>query len=613
MWVGAPPDVMLPVGFYPNAGAFERGQRGVSGLGRLAPGVTIDAAQRDLAGVARQLEQEYPATNAGTGADVIGLRDQLVVRVRDRLYVILAAVAIILLIACANVANLQLARGAARTRELSVRAALGAGRGRIAQQLLTESAVLSLIGGAVGVAMAFGFIKVLVATIGPSLPVDVSQIRLDTRVLAFAVAASLLTGMLFGVAPAWKASRTDLDRTLRTRSGNALDHRATRNTLVVAQLALSVALLAAAGLIARSLLALEQVDPGFDTANMLTAQFRLSPAKYESPEKIWSMFERAVAELRSLPGVESAALVRASPFSQNGDVYPVTVGGKPPVKAGDAPQMLVNSITPGYFSTMRIPMLAGRDVGTGDRLGAPLVMLVNASFAARTWPGESPLGKLVRIGNDDWRTVIGVVGDTKHFMLGETQFLQGYVPYAQSPQIFTSIVVRTHGDPLELVKPVREAIQRIDRDQPVWAFSTMARDVEGGIGSTQPMTWLLGIFSLIALLVAAVGTYGVLSYTMAQRTREIGIRIALGADRRAVSRMVLGEGARLVGIAAAVGLCCALVTTHWLRSLLFGVGPNDGVTFGVVTFVLVGVALLACYVPARRASRVDPMVALRID
>ncbi|MEO7086403.1 MAG: ABC transporter permease, partial [Gemmatimonadaceae bacterium] len=607
------PDVMVPLGYYPNSHGFDRGVRSISVAGRLRPGVSVEAAQRDLAAISRQLEEDFPATNAATGADVVSLREETVGRVRESLLIILAAVAVVLLIACANVANLQLARGAARARELSTRAALGAGRRRIAQQLLTESVVLSLIGGVAGIGLAVVLKKALVGLVGPTLPVDPSDIRLDVPVLLFALAIAAGTGLLFGVVPAWKASRADLNGMLRSRSNGGLAHVATRNTLVVVQLALSLALLTSAGLITRSLIALEGVNPGFDGAHVLTAQFRLSSSKYDSPEKIMGMFDRSIAEIRSVPGVEAAALVRASPLSQNGESYPVVVEGGAVVKIGDQAQMQLNPVTSGYFATMKIPIIEGRDVSNDDRASALPVIVVNKSFAERTWPGQSALGRRVKIGDENYRTVVGVVGDAKQYTLSEPQWLQGYVPHAQRAQIFTSIVVRARGNPLDLVKPVRDAINRVDKDQPVWRFRSMDQELSGAVGSKKAMMWLTALFAIVALLVSAVGIYGVLSYTMSQRTHEMGIRIALGADGRQVRRMVIGEGARLVGVSVGVGLVASIVAARMLRSQLFGIGANDVVTFVVVTAVLSLVAVLACYLPARRASRVDPMVALRAE
>ena len=607
------PDVFMPIGYYPNAHGLERGTRGISAVGRLKPGVTMDAAQRDLQAIERRLAEAYPTTNAGTSAEVFSLKEYGVGSTRTRLYVILAAVAVVLLIACANVANLQLARGASRAREMSVRAALGAGRGRIAQQLLTENVVLSLIGGLAGLAFAFGMTKGLVTLIGPQLPIDQTTIAVDGPVLLFALGISLATGILFGLPPAWKASRTDLTDMLRSRLSGGFGHLATRNTLVVVQLALSLALLASAGLLTRSLIALERVNPGFDPDNLLTAQFRLPAAKYDSPEKIWLAFDRMVAELNAIPGVQSAALVRASPLSGNGESYPVAIDGRAAVAASEAPSVQTNSVTAQYFATMHIPLLAGRGIAETDRIGALPAVVVNKTFADKTWPNESAIGKRIKLGDDDWRTVIGVVGDTRHFSLDEPQLLQAYVPHAQRPQIFTSIVLRTKGNPLDFVKSAREAIWRVDRDQPIWRFRSMQQDLDAVVTAPKTTMWLIGLFSVVALLVAAVGIYGVLSYTMTQRTQEVGIRIALGADARQVTRMVIVEGARLIGVAVFIGLIASLGAARMLRNQLYGVEPHDLVTFGAVTVVLSGVAMLACYVPARRASRVDPMVALRSE
>ncbi len=607
------PDVMVPIGYYPNAKGLDRGVRGIAVAARLKPNVTVEAAQRDLSTIASQLEQEFPATNAGTGAQVVSLKEYLVQGVRESLLIILGAVGIVLLIACANVANLQLARGAARARELSVRSALGAGRARIAQQLLTESVILSLIGGIAGITLAFGLTKALVALIGSQLPVESTEIRLDTPVLLFALGIAVGTGLVFGIVPAIKASRADLNGMLRTRTGGNGEHAATRNSLVVVQLALSLALLASAGLITRSLIALQRVNPGFNSDNLLTAQFRLPAVKYNSPEKIWPMFERTLAELRAIPGVQSAALVRTSPFSQGTEEYPVTIDGKPPLKPGDAPQLEINSITAGYFATMQIPVVAGRDIAETDRAGAPGVIVVNRSFARAMWPNESAIGHRLKFGDDDWRTIIGVVGDSKTLVLNAPQPLQGFVPHAQRPQIFTSVVVRTKGNPLDYSKAVREAVWRVDRDQPIWRFRSMEQDLDAVVTSTKSMMLLTAMFAIVALTVAAIGIYGVLSYTMSRRTQEVGIRIALGADATAVTRMVVAEGARLIAIAVVVGLVASLIAAQLLRNQLFGVAPTDVATFSVVTVVLSTVAIIACYVPARRASRVDPMVALRSE
>ncbi|HVX41313.1 MAG TPA: ABC transporter permease [Gemmatimonadaceae bacterium] len=609
---GDMPDVLVPVGYYPNAHGLDRGTRGVAVVARLRPGVTIAAAQRDLSAIEDRLAQAYPTTNAGTGANVIALKDMLVdARGRARLLILLAAVGVVLLIACANVANLQLARGAARARELSVRAALGAGRARIARQSLTESIILSLFGGALGVLLAIPLLRWLVSLVGPQLPVDSSTIHLDARVLAFALLIALATGVLFGLPAAFKASRTDVGDMLRVRAGG-LAHAATRNSLVVVQLALSMALLASAGLLVRSLIALQHVDPGFDAEHLLTAQFRLPNSKYDSPAKITAMFDQTIAAIRAVPGVESAALVRASPLSGNGETYPIALEGRAAAQPNAGPSMLINSITPRYFATMRIPIVAGRDVSPSDRDGTLPAIVINERAAKQLWPGESAIGKRVQV-SERWWTVVGVVGDVKHFTLGETPLLEGYVPHAQRPQVFTSLVVRTQGDPLRYVTAVRNAIWSVDRDQPVWRFKSMAQDVSASVTAPKTLMWLAGLFAFVALVVAAVGVYGVLSYTMSLRTQEIGIRIALGADARGVVAMVLREGGTLVALSVGIGVAIALGATRLMQSQLFGVGATDAITFVAAVGVLSAVALIACYLPARRASRVDPVVALRTD
>jgi putative ABC transport system permease protein len=607
-------DAYLPMGYYPNAHGLDRGARGVAALGTLKQGVSFENAQRDLAALAKRQEEMFPATNKGFGVELQSLKDQIVGPTRTPLYIVFAAVGMVLLIACANVANLQLARGAARHRELSVRAALGAGRGRIAQQLLTESVLLSLLGGAAGVGIAIVGTKWLAKVLVAQLAID-PGIRLDGIALAFAFVVSVVSGILFGMVPAWKASRADVHEMLRSRSGAmGHGHARTRNTLVVVQLALSLALLSCAGLLTRSLIELQRVNTGFDTDNLMTMQFRLPASKYDTPEKIWGMFDRTIKEIRAVPGVKSAALVRAFPMTGNGDVLPIEIEGRPAAKPGDAPTSLVNPVTTDYFATMGIPRLAGRDIAESDNAQSVPVMVVNKTLAAKTWPNESAIGKRMKFAGDDrWWTVVGVVGDSKHFSLNERQLFQAYIPHAQRPQIFTTLALRSTGDPLRLTRAIRDAIWRVDRDQPVWGVRSMNQLLDGAVGSPKLIVRLTVGFAVVALLLGAIGIYGVLSYTMSQRSQEIGIRIALGAESRQVVRMVVGEGLRIVAIAVAIGLAGSLATTRLLRSQLFGVGPTDVLTFSIVTALLALVAMLACWIPARRASRVDPMLALRSD
>jgi putative ABC transport system permease protein len=474
--------------------------------------------------------------------------------------------------------------------------------------------LLAVVGGAAGLGLAVLGTKWLSTVVASSLPFT-TTISVDGPVLLFALAVSMTSGVLFGVAPAWRASRTDVQDMLRTRTGGAgVGHVATRNGLVVVQLALSLALLTCAGLLTRTLLELQRVPTGFDTKNLMTMQFRLPTTKYDTPAKIWAMFEQTIAEIRTVPGVESAALVRAFPLTGNGESYPVTIDGRPAEEPGSAPNMQLNTVTPGYFATMRIPRLGGRDIDAGDRADAVPAIVVNAEFARRTWPNESAIGKRVKLGGDErWWTIVGVVGSTKHFALNEAQLLQGYIPHAQRPQIFTTVAARTTGDPLTLARSIREAVWRVDRDQPVWSVRTMDQLLSGAVGSNKLIMMLTAGFAVIALLLAAVGIYGVLSYTMAQRTHEVGIRMALGAQAGQVRRMVVVDGMRVVALAVVVGLALSFAATRLLRTQLFGVGPGDPLTFAIVTGILTVVALVACYIPARRASRIDPLVALRTD
>ena len=608
------PDVFLPIPYYPNASGLQRGVRGMAAIGLLKKGVTIANAERELIALAKQQEDAFPTTNKGFGVELMALKDQIVGSSRDPIYIVFGAVIVVLLIACANVANLQLARGAARYRELSVRAALGAGRSRIVQQLLTESMILSLVGGAAGVGLAIAGTKSLSKALANALPVN-GTIAVDGLALAFALVASLASGILFGVAPAWRASRTDVQDMLRSRSGGGgLGHVATRNTLVIVQLALSLALLTCAGLLTRSLIELQRVNVGFDTNNLMTMQFRLPPVKYDNPDKIWAMFDRTIAEIRSVPGVQSAALVRAFPLTGNGESYPVTIEGRPPVAPADAPNLQINSVTTDYFATMKIPQLSGRDIAASDSKDALPVIVVNEQFAKATWPNESALGKRIQFAGDPrWWTIVGIVGGTKHFQLNEQQLLQAYIPHAQRPQIFTTLAVRGSTDPLPLANAIRAAIWRVDKDQPVWGLVSMDRLLDSAVGSPRLIMRLTAGFAIVALLLGAIGIYGVLSYTMSQRTNELGIRIALGAESRQVVRMVIGEGMRTVAIAVVIGLATSFAATRLLRSQLFGVQPTDLLTFTVVTVLLAAVAVLACYIPARRASHVDPMIALRTD
>jgi putative ABC transport system permease protein len=610
------PDVWLPMGYYPNQGDLTtRGRGGVILVGKLKPGLTVERGQSDLDAIAKRLAAEYPATNDGTGAAVLSLKEQIAGPSRTPLFIVLASVATVLLIACANVANLQLARATARRRELTVRAALGAGRHRIMRQLLTESLVLSALGGVAGIGIASLGVRWF-ASVVPNLLPMFGTITLDRSVLAFAALVTIATGIMFGITPAWRASKAQLQDALSTRSGSGAIRLHLHHALVVGQLALCVVLLVSAGLLTRSLMALTRVNPGFDVDRLITLQFRLPVTKYDSDAKIADMFTRTIAEIRTVPGVEHAAVVRATPLNGNGERFPYEVEGSAGVAPDKLPQAHRNLISSGYFETMRIPRMVGRDFTGDDRQGSMPVAIVNEQLARKLAPIGSAIGARFRLMDSETPvplTVVGVVGNAKHFQISEQQVDQVYLPYQQKPLIFTEIVARVSGDLAVAGNAVRGAIWRVDRDQPVWRIRPVALSIEGQLGARSFMMRLIGSFSVVALILAVIGVYGVMSYAVARRSQEMGIRIALGARGPQVVGMVVRQGMRTIGIAIGIGTVGAFGATRLLESQLYGVNSIDPLTFVAVPLTLAGVALVACFIPARRASRVDPVVALRSD
>ncbi len=607
-------EVYVPITYYPNGGGLTRKDHSMTVVGRLRPNVSVTAADAEMRTIGTRLAERFPAENGGSAAHVESLHTMLVGDVRAPLYTLMGAVALLLLIACANVANLQLSHAVARRREMSVRAALGAGRQRLTRQLLTESLILSALGGVLGVAVAYGGVLVLLRII----PIDLtffSPITVDGRVMAFAAVVSIVTGVVFGLAPALHASRTSLNDALSTRAGGMaarIGRVEMRGVFVVAQIALSVVLLAGAGLLARTLVKLQQVDLGFDTSNLLTMEFRLPATKYTEPRQIADFFTRAIAEIRAVPGVTSAALVRAVPLSGNSDARAYAVAGAPEPEKGRAPVLQLNTISPGYFRTIRLPLVAGRDLNEHDDASGPGVVIVNETFARREWPAAPPVGQRIRfIDSDRWLTVVGVARDAKHFGPADQPTPQAYIPFMQLPQIFTSVVVRANRDALALGPVVREAIWRVDRDQPVWKIRTMDSLVNAALGSKRVLLGLVAAFASVAVLLAGVGIFGVMSFAVTQRTHEVGVRMALGARSSEVLRLIVGQGLRMTTVALLIGLAAAAGATRLIANQLFGVTPSDPVTFASVPLVLGLVAVVACYVPARRASRLDPLVALR--
>jgi len=613
MLLGGPwaTDVFLPLPYYPNRGGLTREDRSLFALGRLRAGVGVEQADADLGVIMRRLATELPATNATLGVRVVPLREVVVGDARQSLLVLQGAVGLVLLIACANVANLLLARATDRRREIALRAALGANRGRILRQLLTESVVLASLAGILGTGLGIWAVQGLVALASDGLPLS-GPIPLDPGIFALSALLSLATGVGLGLVPALSALGADLSATLkeggRTVTGGG---RRLREILVVSEVALSLVMLIGAGLLVQSLRMMQAQDPGFRTDHVLSLQFRLPPTKYPEGPAVAAFFRDAIAGIRAIPGVESAALVRAVPLSGNYGATGYQIEGRPEPEKGQEPQAALNIVTPEYFGTMGIPLRQGRDFSDHDDAQAPRVVVVNETMAALAWPGEEPLGRRVRLqGFADWATVIGVVGDVKHRRLSEPGQAQIYTAHYQDPKIFACVVARTASDPRAFADPVRKAIWAVDKDQPVWSVLPLDAVLARTFDATKLLLFLLGAFAILAVVLASVGIYGVLSYAVAQRRQEIGIRMALGARATQVVGLVVRQGMLLVLGAVVLGLVMAAFLARLLRTMLFGVGPGDPTTFAASAAILVTVAFGACWLPARRAARVDPAATL---
>ena len=612
---GKPADVWVALALPEQLRVGRRG-RYLSAVARMKPGVTVEQARGEMDTVAARLEAQYPEVDQGWGASVVPLREQLAGEIRPALLVILGAVGFVLLIACVNVANLLMARSAGRRKELSLRAALGAGRLRIVRQLLTESMLLAVVGGATGLLLAHWGVGALVALSPPNL-LGEGQVGVNLTVLAFTLAVSLLTGVAFGVAPALEASRLNLSESLKESArGNVGVGRAgrVRAALVVAEVGLALVLLVGAGLMVRSFLRLQSVHPGFDASNLLTMRVMLPQTKYPEDGRKVEFFRRAAERLRALPGVQSASAVSALPFADLGAATSFTVVGRPAPPVGERWGTDVRVADENYFRTMNIPVVAGRTFTEQEAVEDRKVAVVNEAMVRKYFPGEDPLGKriLVNMSTQPVPTeIVGVVGDARYDKLdGELRPMVYWTP----PQLTypsMTLVVRTSGDPAALAPSAVREIQAVDREQPVSDVRTMESWVADSTARTRFGTLLLGAFACVALLLAAVGVYGVISYSVAQRRNEIGIRMALGARAGDVLRLVIGQGMRLVLLGVALGVVGALALTRLMSGLLYGVTANDPATFAANALLLAAVSLLACYVPARRATRVDPLTALR--
>jgi len=609
-------EIWFPLGVDPAAE--RRDNRYLEVVGRLKAGATVQGAQAELDAVNARLAQTYVETNSGWGVRLTTLRERLVGEMRTPLLVVLGAVALVLLIACANVANLLLARAASRGREFAVRVAHGASRSRIMRQLLTESLQLSLVGGAAGVLISLWLTRLLVGLLPADTP-RLDEIRPDVRVFGFALAVSILTGLLFGLAPALQASRANLNEALKEggRSGGegARGGRA-RSALIVSEVALSFMLLAGAGLLVRSFLHLRDVNPGFNPGGVLSMRISASGPKYPAGPARAEVYRQALERIAALPGVESAGAVLSLPLG--GDTFNV---GRSFIREGRpaAPEESANAsylvVTPGYFRALQIPLLSGRGFTDQDTEKSPMVVVVNETMARRFWPGESPVGKRITIWRDEKfpREIVGVVGDTRA-KPGEAAGPQMYVPYAQDANWGSlSLVVRTAADAASVAAAARNEIHALDKAIPVYNVRPMGDVVDAALAERRASTLLVGAFALLALLLALVGIYGVTAYYVTQRTHEIGVRVALGAQARHVLRLVIGQSLRLTLAGLALGLCGAAALTRVLESLLYGVRPTDPATFAGAAALLGAVALLACLVPARRATKVDPLIALRAE
>ncbi|HJQ25180.1 MAG TPA: ABC transporter permease [Blastocatellia bacterium] len=610
------PDVevwMTAQRFPGNAG--KRDDRFLFGIGHLKPNVSLEQMQAEAQTVAAQMAQQYPNENAGRGAKAEMLGELLVQDIRPILLVLFAAVGFILLIACANLANLTMARGAARLKEFALRAALGAGRWRLVRQLLTETTLLALLGGGLGLLIASWGIDGLLAVNPGVLPPD--AVHVETRVLLFTLGASIFTGIIFGLAPALQLSRVDLHTVLKEggrSGGEGAGARRARSVFVVVQVALSLVLLVGGALLIKSFYRLVQIDPGFKPANLLTFEYRTPRNKYTKSDAQWEFHRQVVERLKEVPGVESAALVRGLPFSGNGQSVRILLPDRDAPPKGQEPQVLWNSATPSYFETMGIPFVHGRLFDSRDQLNTPVVFVINQTMARRFWPDQDPIGKQIKmVGEGTTGTVVGVVGDARQYYLAEEQQPQVYDCYSQFPGYFATVVVRTSVEPMSLATAARDAVWKVDKDQPVWKIRSEEFLLTRNIADKRFLMLLMGIFAALALTITAIGLYGVVSYTVGQRTQEIGIRMALGARAGDILAMILRQGMRMVLIGLVVGLAAAFALTRLMASLLYGTSATDPLAFMTIALLLAGVALVACFVPARRATRVDPMVALRYE
>ena len=595
-----------------------RGSFWIQAIGRLKPGVTIAQAQADMSQIAAGIVERDPQME-GYGSNIVAYHEQIVGKVKPALLVLLGAVAFVLLIACTNVANLLLSRAAARERETSIRMALGAGRGRLVRQFLTESAMLAIASGAVGVAIAYWGLNALIAFAPQDIP-RLNQIGIDGRVLGFSLLVSILTAIIFGLVPALQASKPDLNESLKEGGRGAttgVQGKRVRNALVVAEVAIALVLLIGAGLMIRSFLFLRQVNVGFNPDNLLTMRVQLSGTKYREGQAATNFFQQLIQRVEALPGVQAAGAVTDIFLSQTPNSTNFSIEGRPEMPPSERVEVPVDTVTPGYFKAMGMQLMKGRFFEDRDAREAPPVVIINETMARQFWPDEEPLGKRLKYGTlnsqDTWKEIVGVVADARRTGFDHEVRPETYLPLAQSPAGGMALVIRTDADPLKLAGTMRAAVWDIDRDQPVFEVKTMDAML-GDMRAQRRLNMLLfAIFAVVALLLASVGIYGIISHSVTQRTHELGVRMALGARTVDVLALVLRQGMGLSLLGIGIGLAAALLLTRVMGSLLYGVSATDPLTFVALAAILAVVALVASYIPARRATKVDPMIALRYE
>ncbi|MFN7944001.1 MAG: ABC transporter permease [Blastocatellia bacterium] len=607
-------EVWLPAPNFPGNTA-QRETRFLLGLGHLKPGVSLEQANAEAAAMAARMAQAYPTENAGRSAQIELMHEALFGRLRPTLALLMAAVGLILLIACANLASLMLARGTSRRREMGVRAALGASRFRLARQLVTETVLLAAAGGGLGLFIATWGLESLLAVNPGALPAGAA--RLDVRVLLFTLGVALLTGLLCGLVPAIGLTGVELNTALKEGGrpgGEGLNARRARSAFVVVQIALSLVLLIGGALLVKSFARLLRVDPGFRTENLLTLEYRLPRNKYTRDEAMWNFHRQVVERITEVPGVQSAALVRGLPLTGNGATVRFALPDRTAPPKGREPQAMLNTATADYFETIGIPLISGRVFNRQDQPGTPTVYVISQTMAHRFWPGQNPIGRQISIAETGTSgTIIGIVGDAKHYWLSEEMQPQIYDCYAQFPGLFATIVVRTQVEPMSLAPAVREAVWKVDRDQPMWKVRTVESLMQHNVADKRFVMLLMSGFAALALVIAAIGLYGIISFSVSQRTQELGVRLALGARTRDILVLVLRQGLSLVAIGVGIGLVASLALTRLMSGLLYAVSATDPAIYALITILLAGVALAACWIPARRAAKVDPLIALKCE